>query len=132
MTTCITDVYIINSSINQPVMKSKFFLVILAVLLLGACKKDVESDSASLKIKIDYMGDGGYYDDNIDGVPQGLSLGMNGPFTTSAKKSYSMVYKANANFGEATISNWTPTTGVIWVIHCYVLGNTAYIESYPE
>lgn len=114
-------------------MKSKFFIVAaITLLFLEGCKKDVTPSNAQVKIKIDYLGDGGYYNDNIDGVPQGLTLGVNGPFTVSPDKKYTMTYRANSNYPETSITDWTPTTNRTWVIHCYVLGNYEHIETYPE
>ena len=101
------------------------------ILFLSACKKDVPQ-MARVKVQIDYLGAGGYYNDNISGVPAGLTLGSNGPFTVHADQQYTMVYRANADFPETSISNWTPTTNGVWVIHCYVTGNLEHIETYPE
>ncbi len=114
-------------------MKTGFFIIAsLAFLMLAGCNKEVVSNTAQVKIKLDYLGDGGYYNDNIDGVPQDLDLGVNGPFTVSTAQKYTMVYKANSDFPETSITNWSPTAKGVWVIHCYVSGNYQYIETYPE
>lgn len=115
-------------------MKLKLSLVILLIAIaIGSCsKKDTLPKTAQVKIKIDYLGSGGYYNDNIDGVPSGLVIGTNGPFTVDPSKKYWMVYKANSNFPETTITDWSPTTDRVWVIHCYVSGNYEHIETYPE
>lgn len=114
-------------------MKLKLFITVaVTLLLLGGCKKEVIPTTTQIKIKIDYLGAGGYYNDNIDGVPQGLTLGVNGPFTVSLDKKYTMVYRANSNFPETSITNWSPTANTVWVIHCYVSGNYEHIETYPE
>lgn len=114
-------------------MKTTFLIIAsFALLMFAGCKKVVTSTTAQVKIKIDYLGDGGYYNDDIDGVPQGLTLGINGPFKVSTTGKYTMVYRANSDFPEASITNWTPTTDKVWVIHCYVSGDREHIETYPE
>jgi hypothetical protein len=107
----------------------------LFALLFTGCKKEEEEivpKMAKVKIKIDYLGTGGYYNDNIDGVPTGLVIGTNGPFTADPDRSYTLTYKAASNFGEATIKDWSPTGGLTWIIHCYVSNNVAHIETYLE
>lgn len=116
-------------------MKLKNLIAIAGLILLFAsCKKESSHSSTTAKVivMLDYLGSGGYYNDNIDGVPSGLTLGANGPFTVSTTKAYTMVYKANDNFPETSISNWTPTPDRTWVIHCYVNGNLEHIETYPQ
>ncbi len=102
--------------------------------LLGSCKKDVTTSNLTrVVVQIDYLGDGGYYNDNIDGIPYGLYVGTNGPFEVDASKSYSIEYYPNNNWTTpAKIESWRPTTNVAWVIHCYVSDNVAYIQTYPQ
>ena len=94
--------------------------------------KDVAPKMSQVKVKLDYLGTGGYYNDDIDGVPNGLVLGTNGPYTADPKKKYTLEYRASSSFGVATITDWSPTADRTWVIHCYVSGNIAHIETYPE
>jgi hypothetical protein len=116
-------------------MKQKFFLLaILTTVLLGSCQKDlVRTNLAHVIVQIDYLSDGGSYNDNIDGVPYGLRVGSNGPFEVDASKNYWIEYYPNSNWtSPARIDNWTPTANTTWVIHCYVTNNLAHVETYPR
>jgi hypothetical protein len=119
---------------KKTTMKKLLLLIFAGVaIFFASCKKeDLTPKTAQVKVKIDYLGSGGYYNDNIDGVPSGLVIGTNGPYTADPAKQYTLEYKANSNFGVATITGWSPTAGKTWVIHCYVSGNIAHIETYPE
>lgn len=101
-------------------------------LLITSCKKEEKSSVAHVKVKIDYLGSGGYYNDDIDGVPSGLVLGSNGPYNVDPNKTYTLTYKAASNFNEVHITGWSPTTDVTWVIHCYMVNNVEHIETYYE
>ena len=102
----------------------------LALLLVSvelcSCTKD---KLAKITIQIDYIGAGGYYNDNIDAVPTGLNIGSNGPYTADPDKTYTLEYKADNNFPVIT-KTWSPTSGP-WKIHCYVQGNQEYITAFP-
>lgn len=109
-------------------MKSIFFVAfILTAIALFGCKK--ENAMTQVKIQIDYLGAGGYYNDNISGVPSGLSLGSNGPYPADPGQTYTVTYKADDNFPVIT-KMFTPTSG-LWTIHCYVVANTEYITTMP-
>lgn len=123
---------------NQVKVIKTFLIVMLGIffasVLITGCKKDssVTPKVAHIKVKIDYLTSGGYYNDNIDGIPTGLVVGVNGPFDVDPSKKYYMEYKAGSNWNVARIDGWSPTTTVTWIIHCYIQGNIEHIETYPE
>lgn len=103
---------------------------IAVLLVVGFCLSQcTKQQSSSVKIQIDYLGSGGYYNDNIDAVPTGLTLGINGPYPADPDKTYTLEYKADENFPVLT-KTWSPATGP-WKIHCYVQGNYAYMNAEP-
>jgi hypothetical protein len=100
------------------------------LLVLSLCFAEcTKRQDSSVKIQIDYLGSGGYYNDNIDAVPTGLTLGVNGPYPADPDKTYTLEYKASDNFPVIT-KTWSPTSGP-WKIHCYVQGNNEYMEAIP-
>jgi hypothetical protein len=104
--------------------------ILLAVTFLPGCVKEAPLEKEiTLTIQLDYIGGGGYYNDNIAAVPSGLIIGSNGPFTIDKDQTYTLEYKADANFPVITKS-WKPSSGV-WKIHCYKSGNTAYLQVIP-
>lgn len=80
-------------------MKRNFYSGSLTLLLcfcfLG-CKKE---SVPKITIKLEYLAEGGYYNDDIQAVPSGLILGSNGPYAFDINKTYNLEYKAGANFG---------------------------------
>jgi hypothetical protein len=111
----------------------KAFALVTALLatsfLTGCIKETPLEKETTLTIQLDYIGGGGYYNDNIAAVPSGLIIGSNGPFTIDKDQTYTLEYKADANFPVITKS-WKPTSGA-WKIHCYKSGNTAYLQVLP-
>lgn len=119
-------------------MKKATYLLILSfftAILSGGCQKDEIMDP-EVKVQIDYLGNGGYYNDDIDGVPSGLAVGtVNGPYDAKSGQAYTIEYKADNRFGVVTLQHsFNGITGrrAIWIIHCYVSGNTANIDVYAE
>ena len=99
--------------------------------------KEIEIPTVNVKVAIDYVGSGGYYDDDIESVPSGLIVGTtNGPFKVPLTKTYTIRYKANNSFKELTyqtnFGGGILSTINTYVIHCYVNGNTEHIEVKPE
>jgi len=118
-------------------MKTKILSLLLlcatVLVFMSGCKKEVIDDGmARVKIKIDYLGAGGYYNDDMAGVPSGLIVGVNGPFEVDPDGSYTLTYKAASNYGEAKLTSWSPTTTGTWVVHCYVENNVAHLRTYLE
>ncbi len=106
----------------------------IMLLLLASCDPGdifLEPETAKVKIRIEYLGAGGYYNDNMDAVPYNLALGVNGPFEVDPDATYKISYKADYNFPEVQL-NWTPVAGQTWVIHCFVENNIEYIRTYAE
>jgi len=109
--------------------KSVCLVAILGLLLIqSGCKKD--ANSAQIYVKIDYLGSGGYYNDDIPGVPSNLVVGVNGPFPATSGQTYHLEYKADANYPVVT-EDWNLRASGPWTIHCYVSGNAAYITGLP-
>jgi hypothetical protein len=112
----------------MPVIAFTFVLAFLT----GCKKQDTGPQLAKVKVVIDYLGSGGYYNDNIDGIPSGLVVGTNGPFDVDPSKDYFLEYKAGSSWNAIRINSWSPTTTATWVIHCYVSGTTAHLQTYYE
>lgn len=104
------------------------FIMGIGVLLLVSCKKE---KAAQVIVQIDYLGAGGYYNDNIDGVPGGLTIGENGPYPMESDRSYNIEYKADGNFPVLNQTINMSSKGT-WKIHCYVDGNREYVTFLPE
>lgn len=114
-------------------MKKIFLALLMGVAISGifGCEKDVTVETAEVYVQLDYIGSGGYYNDNIDGVPSGLQIGsLNGPYPAEPGRTYTIEYQASSSFPVITKS-WTPTSGT-WTIRCYVQGNTEYIQVSPR
>lgn len=101
-------------------------LLFISSTFLFSCQKEKKTQ---VMVNIEYIGSGGYYNDNIEGVPSGLVIGENGPFPADPDKTYTIEYQADENFPVIT-KEWSPTGGP-WTIHCYVTGNTEYIQVTP-
>jgi hypothetical protein len=111
-------------------LKLSIIATLLFVCVIG-CKKEEVPKKTYVKVQIDYIGSGGYYNDNINGVPSGLIVGTNGPYEIDPGTQYHLQYKAASNFPEITL-DWTPTKGSSSTIHSYVTGNTEHIEVIPN
>lgn len=112
----------------------KFRISILTAFLffcLIGCKKEEVPKKTFVKVQIDYLGAGGYYNDNIDGVPSGLTIGTNGPYEIDPDTRYHLQYKAASNFPEVSL-DWTPSKGTTYIIHNYVTANTEHLEVNPQ
>lgn len=112
-------------------LKITAIAMLLVVLMTGCQKEEITPAKTTVKIQLDYLEAGGYYNDNISGVPSGLVLGTNGPFEIEPDIQYHIQYRASSNFPEVTI-DWTPSKGKNYVIHGYVSGNYEHIEANPE
>lgn len=110
-------------------LKTKIVLVSLFVgtIAIYGCKKEKLPE---LWIEIEYMGDGGFYNDDIESVPYNLMLGLNGPFRYEPYKTYNIQYKADRDFGVAT-REFTPQGNHYWTIRCSKVGNRAQIVVVP-
>ena len=113
----------------KKVILQKAAIVILSIVIAFLQTGCTKEKMAQVSIKIDYLGAGGFYNDDIDGVPVGLSLGINGPYSADPERTYTIEYQADENFPVIT-RQWSPTSGP-WTIHCYVQGNTEYITVTP-
>ena len=97
----------------------------IVVCFLG-CKKE---SLPKVTIKLEYLAAGGYYNDDIEAVPSGLTLGSNGPYVFDINKTYTLEYKAGASFNVIRQS-WKPASA-FWTIRCWVEGNRAYMQAIP-
>lgn len=91
---------------------------------------DVTPSKDYVTIQIDYLGSGGYYNDNISGVPYGLVQGSNGPYEFDASQQYHIEYKPSSSWSTPVQLNWSPSGSGSHTIHCWVSGNTGYIQAY--
>lgn len=108
-------------------------LMLLTALCMQSCTKDAATANvAHVKIQIDYLGSGGYYNDNMGGVPQGLVIGTNGPFDVDAGKTYTLQYLPDSRWTSPATVNFSPGAGITWIVHCYVSGNTGTIEYHTQ
>jgi hypothetical protein len=108
--------------------------LIAVFLLFVSCEKDEAVPEAPPKnyvtIKIEYLGEGGMYTDDIATVPHGLSLGSNGPYEFDANRSYTIQYKPSNSWAAPIKLEWTPSAPTFqYVIHCYVEGNMGHITA---
>lgn len=103
-----------------------YLLACIGIAFFSSCQKE---KATQLTVQIDYIGAGGYYNDDIKGVPTGLIVGSNGPYTVDPGQTYTLEYKADDNFPVVT-KMWKPTSGP-WKIHCYVQGNVEYMNATP-
>lgn len=121
----------------------KISLFWVPLILFTACKKEENIPQSSeppyvnVKVMLDYLGTDGYYNDNIEGIPSGLTVGAsNGPYKVTVDKTYTIEYKASSSFPVLTyqtnFGGGVDYSGKTWVIHCYVSGNVEHIEVQHE
>ncbi len=111
-----------------------FFKILLLSVIFASCEKDEEEIYVPpvnyVTVKIDYLGDGGSYNDNINGVPYGLEIGSNGPYIFDAPQTYTISYRPSNNWSTPITLEWSPAgNGRAYEIHCYVEGNTGHVTA---
>ena len=102
-------------------------LPVFVLSLFSYTKEQLPARKTYVKVKLDYIGNEGYYNDNIRGVPPGLVVGTNGPFVIDATQQYQLQHKASALFPEISM-DWKPAEGKNYVIHTWVSDNHEYLE----